>query len=105
MVASAVKTLAAFQRQIEQLCELTWRELPDPADVEALRAEVAAARAMRGKLLEAPLRVAHCASRFLRVLNAADDELSPEDVAQLDAYVQDSLSRERPPHPKPTRLA
>jgi hypothetical protein len=90
-----VKTAAAFQRQIDVLCEITWRELRDPADVAAVRAEIAAVRTRRGKLLETPMRLARCASRFIHVLNAADDQLGADEVSELEAYVQERLGGER----------
>jgi hypothetical protein len=90
-----MKTVAAFQRQIDGLCEVTWRELPDPADVDLVREEIAAVRAMRGRLLQAPLRLARCASRFIRVLDAADDQLPAEEIAELEQYVQQCLGGER----------
>jgi len=92
-----VKTPAAFQRQLDQLCLVTLEALPDDARLEQIRDAFARGRAGGNAVATngQSADVNRGAERFLRILAAADQELEPTDVAQLEAYVQQCLTPAR----------
>lgn len=87
-----MRTPAAFQRQIDELCARTTDVALSAADIESLRATIASAR-RNGQKPEVTSLVSRSAERFLRVLNAADEMLPADDVLELENYVQTCLGR------------
>ena len=88
-----MKTLSAFQRQLDDLCGVTHSTVRSPAQLEAIRDVVTRARTEFGVssgYTDDP-EVNRCAERFLRMLAAADHELDPGDIASLERYVQRCL--------------
>lgn len=85
-----------FQRQLDELCDLTYMALRDPSQVAEVRAAVgesrrvvAARRATLGGRL-AP-EIDRFVGRFLRVLAAADQRLGPAEGSELASYVDRRL--------------
>ena len=92
-----LKTVAAFRRQLDQLCVVTREALPETARVLDVRDAITRARARSngGTHLE-ERDVARCADRFLRILTVADTRLTPEQIAQLEGHVYRALTVEAP---------
>jgi hypothetical protein len=89
---SDMKTVAAFARQLDYLCVLTRQTLPDPVQLRGTRDAIAASRSHRNGHTHENRDVVKCVERFLRVLEAADGELTPEQITQLEEHVHHCLT-------------
>jgi hypothetical protein len=95
--SAPLKTVAAFGRQVDQLCVVTRQALPDRASVLDVRDAITGARAHLNSGTGLDNRdVAKCVERFLRILAVADTQLAREQVAELEQYVHRSLTVEPP---------
>ena len=88
-----MKTISAFERQLDDLCAVTRRTLRSSAHLEAIREVITRARREVGVSsgYTDDRLVSRCAERFLRVLAAADHELDAADIARLEHYAQRCL--------------
>jgi len=86
--------VAAFERQLDQLCALT-RDSLTAKQTEELAAAIANRRSVR---VTPPVdeTVARCRDRLIRCLVAADEMLPAADVETLEHYLQQSLHRDTP---------
>ena len=90
---TGMKTLLAFERQLDDLCAVTRGTLRSSAHLEAIREVITRARSEVGVAsgYTDERLVSRCADRFLRILAAADHELDAHDIARLEQYVQRCL--------------